>query len=244
MQRPFVSAGGRQRIVRNYAQPPGNAARAATSITSVVASFAGYTSGAEPSTHTKPDDIATEDDVLHLWTLPSFSPTLQGETITSGVGLGQQDAELLLGFLTVPYLRIPLVASFFASEDRIHSLQSPALQRIFIAVLFEPGAHLPAAHAGMEPTDVPTSSPELLASAQHLLINELRRSPSTLCESIVALARQAVLLDTGTASGSTTTIILFVARLCAHLDSYLTMMCDRDANSRPLIVPRDGALEI
>ena len=44
--------------------------------------------------------------------------------------LGQHDAELLLSYLTVPYLRIPLVVSFFASDDRIHSLQSPTLQAL------------------------------------------------------------------------------------------------------------------
>ena len=36
--------------------------------------------------------------------------------------LGQHDAELLLSYLTVPYLRVPLVVSFFATDDRIHSL--------------------------------------------------------------------------------------------------------------------------
>jgi hypothetical protein len=33
-----------------------------------------------------------------------------------------QDAEKLLSFLTVPYMRIPLVVSFFASKDRVPHL--------------------------------------------------------------------------------------------------------------------------
>ena len=38
--------------------------------------------------------------------------------------LGQQDAEMLLSYLTVPYMRVPLIVSFFSTDDRIHSLQS------------------------------------------------------------------------------------------------------------------------
>ncbi|KAH8047642.1 hypothetical protein JL720_16064 [Aureococcus anophagefferens] len=40
----------------------------------------------------------TEDDVLHVKQLPSF-----------GDALGQHDSELLLSYLTVPYIRLPLV---------------------------------------------------------------------------------------------------------------------------------------
>jgi hypothetical protein len=122
-------------------------------------------------------------------------------------------------YLTVPYLRIPLVVSFFASDDRIHALQSQQLQRLFDAVrsfsptttppggvphaadrrptlclhcqvLFEPGHHLPLKAAGIEPVDVPTSAPKLLGTAHHLLINELCRSPDTLLNSITRLMKQ------------------------------------------------------
>ena len=63
--------------------------------------------------------------------------------------------------------------SFFASEDRIHSLQSRKLQALLDATLFEPGNQLPLASAGLEPVDVPTSSPILLGTPHHLLLNEL-----------------------------------------------------------------------
>jgi hypothetical protein len=105
----------------------------------------------------------------------------------------------------VPYLRIPLVVSFFASEDRIHLLQSPALQALFDAVLFEPGAFLPARSAELEPVDVPTSAPELLGTPHHLLLNELMRSPCALVDGVLKLAKQATDLDTGTFKASTTT---------------------------------------
>jgi hypothetical protein len=45
---------------------------------------------------------------------------------------------------------------------------------------------------------VPTSSPELLGAAQHLLLNELTRSPATLVDAVLKLAQQARDLDTGT----------------------------------------------
>ena len=49
--------------------------------------------------------------------------------------LGQRDSELLISFLTVPYLRVPLVLTFFATEDRVHKLQSKKLRGILDAVL-------------------------------------------------------------------------------------------------------------
>ena len=52
------------------------------------------------------------------------------------------ESELLLSYLTVPYIRLPLVLTFFASEERLHKLQSKSLRQILDAVLFEPGRHL------------------------------------------------------------------------------------------------------
>ena len=83
-----------------------------------------FASMAHPSEYTRPYCIEGEDDVLHMWELPDFGELDVGHARA----LGQHDSELLLSYLTVPYLRIPLVASFFATDDRIHSLQSPTLQ--------------------------------------------------------------------------------------------------------------------
>ena len=124
----------------------------------------------------------------------------------------------------VPYLRIPLVVSFFASEDRIHLLQVAKLQALLDAVLFEPGAHLPASSEGLEPVDVPTSAPELLGTPHHLLLNELQRSPATLSAGVLKLCRQATDLDTGTFKASTTTVILYVVRLGCRFDSYISFL--------------------
>ena len=49
--------------------------------------------------------IKSEDDVLHL--SGERLPTFNGK-------LSKRESELLLSYLTVPYLRIPLVLSFFS----------------------------------------------------------------------------------------------------------------------------------
>jgi hypothetical protein len=45
--------------------------------------------------------------------------------------------------------RIPLVLSFFSTEDRIHSLKSEELQNVLNSVLFEPARFLHADVTGM-----------------------------------------------------------------------------------------------
>lgn len=64
------------------------------------------------------------------------------------------------------------------------------LQKLLDAALFQPGAHLPLDSEGLVPSDVPTTAPKLLGTAHHLLLNELCRSPTTLCESVLSLGRQ------------------------------------------------------
>jgi hypothetical protein len=78
---------------------------------------------------------------------------------------------------------------------------------------------------------VPTSAPELLGTAHHLLINELCRSPDTLLGSITRLMKQAIDLDTGTLKSSTATIILFMTRLACRVDNYVQMVLDCDAGT-------------
>jgi hypothetical protein len=54
--------------------------------------------GAHPCDVAANKKIETEDDVLHLKVLPSFDGALR-----------PREAELLLQYLTVPYLRVPLL---------------------------------------------------------------------------------------------------------------------------------------
>lgn len=92
-----------------------------------------WPSDANPVILTRPNDARTEDDILHIATLPTF-----------GDNLNQRDSELLISFLTVPYMRIPLILNFFATEDRIHTLQNETLLSLLNAVVFEPGRYMPS----------------------------------------------------------------------------------------------------
>ena len=65
-------------------------------------------SGANPSNLVK-GTVHTEDDVLHIRNLPDFGGRLRA-----------RDCELLVQYLTVPYLRIPLVLQFFAETSAHH----------------------------------------------------------------------------------------------------------------------------
>jgi hypothetical protein len=76
--------------------------------------------------------VRTEDDLLYIPTLPTFDNSLS-----------QRDVELLLSFLTVPYMRVPLLLNFFASDDRIHALRNDQLCQLLSASIFEPGRYLP-----------------------------------------------------------------------------------------------------
>jgi hypothetical protein len=71
--------------------------------------------------------ILTEDDVLHVKQLPDFDGHLRA-----------RECELLLQYLTAPYMRIPLVIHFFADQVRINALSNVQLQGVVDAVVFEP----------------------------------------------------------------------------------------------------------
>jgi len=71
-----------------------------------------WPSFAVASRFTSPQPGLTEDDILHIPELYDFDKHV-----------GQRDSELLLSYLTAPYLRIPLVLSFFATEGMwVHSI--------------------------------------------------------------------------------------------------------------------------
>jgi hypothetical protein len=67
-------------------------------------------SGANPSTLVD-RRIDTEDDVLFVPNLPDFGDRLRA-----------RDCEVLLQYLTVPYMRIPLVLQFFADPVKMQAL--------------------------------------------------------------------------------------------------------------------------
>jgi hypothetical protein len=145
--------------------------------------------------------------------------------------LSQRDSELLLSYLTVPYIRMPLVLQFFSSNDRIHKLSSHKLRGIVDGVLFEPQACLEAHVTNIEPVVVPTQHSNLLASPYGLLLNELVHSPAQAIRCIIALLKAGLDLDTGQVCdidafdfNVSVDIILYAARLGSRVDNYITFL--------------------
>lgn len=138
----------------------------------------------DPSYHTAPHIVLNEDDILHLRRLPDFDGRLRPHSV-----------ELLLQYLTVPYLRIPLVLDFF-SEDTIYALQSTKLQDLIERVLFEAGP-FDFNHEQNEPlTEVPCRNVERVTSTPFgLLINELVHSGEHLLISISRLLKLTLKYD-------------------------------------------------
>eukprot|EP01012_Entosiphon_sulcatum_P009332 TRINITY_DN1521_c0_g2_i1.p1 TRINITY_DN1521_c0_g2~~TRINITY_DN1521_c0_g2_i1.p1 ORF type:complete len:4962 (-),score=1074.52 TRINITY_DN1521_c0_g2_i1:73-14958(-) len=182
-----------------------------------------YASKAEPSHFTTPYKVATEDDLLHIKSLPDFD----------GV-LNQRDSELLLSYLTAPYLRVPLVLGFFASADRVHTLRSQQLQDVLDAVLFEPQRHLPL-DCSRAPLMVPTEDRHLLGTPYGLLLNELYRSPATLVKFLLALLKQGLECDSGTPYSAELDLILFTVRVAAKAENYMYFLVSHQEHLHPSI---------
>lgn len=173
-----------------------------------------FRSSSDPSALVAPDVVSTEDDVLHIKNLPSFDDLV-----------GQRDSELLISYLTVPYMRIPLCLAFFSTEDRVHTLKNRKLQDVLDSVVFEPGKYLPFGSQA-EPKEVPTQQPRLLATPYGLLINELSRSPESVLQSAETLLKLALDLDTDSVYATTIDVILYVVRTVARIESYLSFLID------------------
>lgn len=198
-----------------------------------------FPSTATPSFYVPAPAINTEDDVIYRPNLPSFEDKY-------GQVLNQRDSELLISYLTVPYMRLPLILSFFSSEDRIHKLQSPELRLILDSVLFEPGKYLRMDCTSVEPVMVPTIHTELLATPHGLLLNELCRSPDVVIRSVLLILKGAFACDTGSVAddgaidlNTSTSIIIYVSRMGARIDNYLSFLIDWSLGTHDCI---DGQL--
>jgi hypothetical protein len=120
-----------------------------------------------------------ENDVLHIRRLPEFP------------GLQPSSVELLLQYLTVPYLRIPLVIEFFTSEDHINALKDPKLRRLVEAAIFEPGAYLPHESAQLDALhDLPPKDGVAATATRYgVLLNEVSQSGPRLLSSMTKLLK-------------------------------------------------------
>ena len=159
--------------------------------------------------------IETEEDVLHIRTLPTFDGTI-----------GQADSELLISYLTVPYLRLPLLLQYFSSQNRLHTLASAQVRTLLQGVLLEPSRCEPLEMAGRCPGSVPATEEEqpLLGTPYGLLLNECARSPHLVPALMLELLQQVVQLSTQAYHCKTTTLILFVVRMTVYVESAIAFL--------------------
>lgn len=168
-------------------------------------------SGANPSVLAG-QVVDTEEDVLHLKKLPDFDGTLRGS-----------DAELLLSYLTAPYLRIPLLLRFFATPERISALGSRELQSVLHSSVFEPGARLPPGPR-LPPVTAPDMDRARLATSCGLLFNELACSPAAAAGCVARLLELALDLDLGKWSDVSSRIVLSAVRLAVRVESFMLFL--------------------
>jgi len=175
-------------------------------------------------------NVQTETDVLYVKNenLPTF-----------GGRLSTRESELLLQYLTAPYLRIPLVLSFFASPERTSVLAHPDIQRLIDCVVFEPGSWLETPEfVGQEHADrtklpdlIPAMKRDHLATAAGLLLNELTHSPSTVVNALKGMLENAFELDAGRADAKSTEAILYTLRLVSGVLEYIDCCLKRETKS-------------
>ena len=156
------------------------------------------------------EKIESEDDVLHVKTLPDF-----------GGRVNARGAELLLSYLTAPYLRIPLVLSFFANQGRLTALGSEKLRALLDGVLFEPGQWQSISMSQKPLPDTIPYDRSYLATPAGLLFNELICSPEGVLQSLRNMLNLALDLDTGRWSPANSPIILYIIRLIVRVEDYI-----------------------
>lgn len=173
-------------------------------------------SAADPSALAQ-SPICCEDDVLHLKELPSF-----------GGRVSSVEAEHLLQVLTVPYLRLPLLLSFFAPQHRVAALAETRVQEMLDATLFEPGEWLPPAGSPAV-TEVPAPSRAPFATAAGLLVNEMQHAPEGLAASLLEIGTNALELDPGKFKpDGGPAAILYAVRLLTRVQSVARAMTGAD----------------
>ena len=156
--------------------------------------------------------ITLQDDVLHVQKLPDF-----------GGRINARACELLLQYLTAPYLRIPLVLRFFAAPEMTTALANEQLQDMLDAVLFEPGAWRSSDDVKC-PEQVPAPNRTHLSTPLGLLFNELQKSPDGVLVAVDKLLANVMELDAGRYDAGSTPAILYVVRLVVRIQSFVHLL--------------------
>jgi len=179
--------------------------------------------------------MPTEDDILHADKLPSFGDTLS-----------QEEAEVLLSYLTVDYIRIPLVVGFFASHDRVTYLFNPQLRDLLRAVLFEAGPWVSSSDQStikkvpvrrtalqqkqyIEDRFLLANLPEetrILGTPHGLLLNELQFSPAATLEPLLSMFLSIKDLSDANVHSSDATFILYIIQLTVNVKSAVVYLIE------------------
>jgi hypothetical protein len=155
--------------------------------------------------------VDTEDDILHIKNLPDFDGTL-----------GARDCELMLQYLTAPYMRIPLLLSFFSNEVRLKALRNKDMQEVLDAAMFEPGQWKCDYDIPL-PSQIPAPERDHLCTPVGLLFNEIVMSPNAILTSVLQMLEKVVDMDTGKYSELGESI-LYVTRLAIRVEGYLLFL--------------------
>jgi hypothetical protein len=150
------------------------------------------------------------------------------ELPTFGHVLTPSDSEKFVQFLTVPYIRIPLILDFFANGDpnRLAALKTKTMQIIVDAALFEPGRWKSADFSDFI-SEVPVVDIErlesILATPHGTLFNEIAKSPDVLTTCIIKMLERALDMDVGkyTKKSSSGPLILYTIRLAVRVEGYM-----------------------
>ena len=184
----------------------------------------------DPSRHIDAHPPVSEEDVLHADLLPTFGDTLSRE-----------ESEMLISYLTVDYVRIPLVLGFFASRDRVTYLFNPQLQHLLRAVVFEPGPWVPASdttritHVPIRQTaeqqrqsridrfllaNLPPDR-QLLGTNHGLLLNELICSPMAVLNPLMIMLEATKELTEASIYSPDATFILYILQLTLDVQGFV-----------------------
>lgn len=160
--------------------------------------------GIESSSCNRPP---TEDDVLHTQRLQNFNNALN-----------DQEAEALFATIVCPYVRVPMLFSFF-DRDRLTCLCNHKIRALLEGGIFEPSYWQPEYRMQDGFDYAPVKSPTELATERGVLWNELFFSPVCTLAPLFELLDYAYNLGTNQKyEGPYVPIVLFVFRVHVQIE--------------------------
>eukprot|EP00049_Salpingoeca_infusionum_P014496 m.271712 g.271712 ORF g.271712 m.271712 type:complete len:4223 (+) comp15683_c19_seq1:207-12875(+) len=201
-------------------------------------------------------DHPSEDDILHSTSLPTFNNTLSRE-----------ESEQLMSYISVDYVRIPLVLGFFASRDRVTYLFNKQLQAMVRAIMFESGAWV-SSSSRRPVLEVPlrktaqqleaerlrrrmdaraVTQEEELGTPRGLLYNELLYSPESCLEPFMIMLKATKPLHGSSVYSNDASFLLYILELAIDVEAYLKVIkadLEKGAVTKPFTSKEDAVAGI